>query len=985
VDGLLDPAAMNNGSGCSGKFLTVIHPPGTSADAVVAVVAAPKGRANSKRKWRRDRARAPAPTGGVANVAATPTNMARAGWASSQGICSGDVLVAVNGRSIPFHKVVIPIYPMATGHGATPLGISLSSGGSNAQVYVSSVQPKGLAAKHGVQPGWALLSIVETWPFGGDEPDVYVHGQQAVSRNLEKCVARLHDACSGRARIELGPGIDVSRLRLKHDGRMTSRLETTHFSEWYGNSNPWRITVGKTVIIGNQEVEKGWVLLAINGTAVGKLAHDWSSVVTHHSAGGRSKAQVKRLSADLVGWDGDRNVADFDNSTAAHLSAWGSTKDRAVAFHEYIRNVPKPAILLFQRTSMVKKKGAFVGQRLLLELHFRRESGTGLAVRALQSHPDTPMGLGIQRRGNVPRVIHVAPGSPADRAQIKVGWDLLRVNEADVSANAELCDAMLLGSDFLELVFRAQPIRPGNALRSGIGDPDEDLRNMPGKIGARHVRSDLDRSGTRDVVVWSDSTKWAKREPSFGDASSSDSDSDVGGSDGGGPISDGDDGPPPQAPIERNGVGGVTCVAAPVPVGTTAGAAVVAGATRPIQESPPVSANAREHAAATTIQSSFRVHRERRRLGLLGTVGADDEAIFEYFRGTCSDCQRLRDDLTADGEGGSVRCDECWEVFETETDTEGHASVELPPQAEAQDDIAEDQDPILQPGAAGLVGPAAVEVYYEGPAQLGMELTTYSIGVHYVTRVKRKRGGHAKKQTVFVGQRLLQVNGCDMTVADEATMTASLHESRASGTVSLVLHDDQEGFARAQGAEAGPVTVPVEDAPKGAERQLSEERVDDTPTTPEAVESTAWRLSQELMPEAVVVTPPLDSPDLYVSPEEIRPPQGVHKPNRPWFHGPGHGKDIDNQKLKAPDGSYSTGRFFVCEIEVGKSSYPGYVLYLVVDGKPTRKKVKDEDGSGLLQVGPACMLLIPLFIMVSVQGCRPCKCELPPCYSCARV
>ena len=90
--------------------------------------------------------------------------------ASTQGIEVGDVVAAVDGHAVPFHKVVIPVDTLTVG--SAPLGITLAAGGPGRQVYVAGVNPAGLAAKHGVQPGWALLSFVETWPFGGDEPDV---------------------------------------------------------------------------------------------------------------------------------------------------------------------------------------------------------------------------------------------------------------------------------------------------------------------------------------------------------------------------------------------------------------------------------------------------------------------------------------------------------------------------------------------------------------------------------------------------------------------------------------------------------------------------------------------------------------------------------------------------------------------------------------------------------------------------------------------
>lgn len=1001
VDGQLDPALPNsNGAaGAGGNFLKVLSPPGMGGRPdTLSENAAPKSRRMSWRKHRKDRPRINCPTSTAPHEAPAGSTQS---WAPSQGISSGDVLCSVNGRPVPFFKVVIPVDTMAPGQGSTPLGITFASGGFNSQVFVSSVQPKGLAAKHGIRPGWALLSIVETWPFGGDEPDVYTHGQRAVSRNLDMCVARLHDACSGRCRIELRPGSEVSRLRLKQDS-LQPRSKPQLLHEWYGESHIWRISVAKTVIIGNQEVEKTWILLAVNGIPIGKLAHDWSKVVTDTFTEAKNKAQIKRLSQDIGGWDGDHNVdVELSQSMHRHLRTWMENKDRSVAFLDYINGISKPAVLLFQRTAPGKKRGELAGQRLLLELHFRRETGTGLVVRALRSFSDTPVGIGIQRRGKIPRVIHVAPGSPADKAEVKVGWDILRINGVDVSSNPELCDAMLLGCDFLEIMFRGPPSRVSEML--GPNEPDTDLRSLPGTLGVRHLKSELGMVGTREAVVWADSTKWKDPEPMFGDDSDSDESSD--------PASDADDVESddddsfefvrtdvvlkegetgtmgwvlePHAASEVKvvsvadyklahkhniqpgwiliGMDGQKVsgnnksvkelskmkkvkrrevrlafkvqqkkrVGAEKPTATTAvagGAAITAAAlssvtsTNAATSSPPNRDLEKRNAAATTIQAAFRGHKERKRLGLLPTLGADDDAMFEYFTGTCSDCAKHCDDLTADGEGGPARCDACWEAFDAE-ETEGPLTEEIRL-------LGGSGHVPLGTSALGPHGPSSVEVYYEGDAELGMELTTFGPGQHYVTAVKFKRGANAKSQTVFEGQRLLQINEGDQTMTDETAMRARLQAARASGTFSLVLRDDPDGYARAKDAREKPV----------------EQQVVDYVTPAEIHNPPADGSNHNQQDEVVYATPDGSVPP----PRVLQPPSNV-----PWWHGPGQGKTRDMQKLQSEDGGYPTGRFFVCEIDPQSSSYPGYVLYVGAGGKPTRHKVKDEDGSGTLLVSIA--------------------------------
>jgi hypothetical protein len=225
IDGRLDPA-----DGALDRYLRVVHPPGfgSSGGDGVAVGAGPARRPSFTlgRRRSKERKRAAAPPqlakGGDAppqlvsskTVMSSSAGMARV---SSQGIEAGDTLAEVDGHAVPFHKVVIPVDTLTTSSGATPLGITLASGGPGRQVYVAGVNPAGLAAKHGVRPGWALLSFVETWPFGGDEPDVFVHGQRTVSHNIDVCVARLQDACAGRAHIVIGGGDAVHRLRFRHE------------------------------------------------------------------------------------------------------------------------------------------------------------------------------------------------------------------------------------------------------------------------------------------------------------------------------------------------------------------------------------------------------------------------------------------------------------------------------------------------------------------------------------------------------------------------------------------------------------------------------------------------------------------------------------------------------------------------------------------------------------------------------------------------
>jgi hypothetical protein len=58
----------------------------------------------------------------------------------------------------------------------------------------------------------------------------------------------------------------------------------------------------------------------------------------------------------------------------------------------------------------------------------------------------------------------------------------LRVNGADVSENAELCDSMLLASDDLEIVFRGLPKREGLRGAGAEIKMDQAMLHKGGKV-----------------------------------------------------------------------------------------------------------------------------------------------------------------------------------------------------------------------------------------------------------------------------------------------------------------------------------------------------------------------------------------------------------------------------------------------------------------------------------------------------------------------
>ena len=167
---------------------------------------------------------------------------------------------------------------------------------------------------------------------------------------------------------------------------------------------------------------------------------------------------------------------------------------------------------------------------------------------------------------------------------------------------------------------------------------------------------------------------------------------------------------------------------------------------------------------------------------------------------------------------------------------------------------------------------------------------------------------------VTVGQRLLRVDGEDVSTADETDRVDLIRIAMGDGNgVTLVLQDDADGLARAVArTQEGHAAVGVS-------------------ATADAPQSSAQRSQQDA---------PHVEHDHEGHVQHLENDGDALQVNEPWFHGISRDKEVEKLKLRDEQGGYScAGRFFVCEMDPDSPSYPGYVLYIATGGKPTRHKV----------------------------------------------